>query len=82
MDLNRIGRFRMVPDTPQTRGMIRKVKHLVRVLDGPLLGELPCGLLRPAPSARSLGVRPVPQPVILYELGQLRDVALESRAVN
>jgi len=30
----------MVPDTPQTRGMIRKVKHLVRVLDGPLLGEL------------------------------------------
>ena len=40
LGLNRIGRFRMVLDTPQTRGMIRKVKHLVRVLDGPLLGEL------------------------------------------
>src|SRR5258706_11107352 len=29
-----------------------------------------------------LGVRPVPQPVILYELGQLRDVTLESIEVH
>lgn len=40
LGLNRIGRFRMLPDTPQTRGMIRKVQHLVRILEGPLLGEL------------------------------------------
>jgi large subunit ribosomal protein L30 len=34
LGLNRIGRTREVPDTPQTRGMIAKVRHLVRVVDG------------------------------------------------
>ena len=34
LGLNRIGRTADVPDTPQTRGMINKVKHLVRVVDG------------------------------------------------
>jgi large subunit ribosomal protein L30 len=34
LGLNKIGRRRDLPDTPMTRGMIRKVKHLVRVVDG------------------------------------------------
>ena len=34
LGLNRIGRVRELPDTPQTRGMIAKVQHLVRVVDG------------------------------------------------
>jgi len=34
LGLNRIGRTAAVPDTPATRGMIAKVKHLVRVMDG------------------------------------------------
>jgi large subunit ribosomal protein L30 len=34
LGLNRIGRVRDLPDTAQTRGMIRKVAHLVRVVDG------------------------------------------------
>jgi large subunit ribosomal protein L30 len=33
LGLNRIGRVAQVPDTPQTRGMLAKVKHLVRVVD-------------------------------------------------
>jgi large subunit ribosomal protein L30 len=33
LGLNRIGRVRELPDTPQTRGMIAKVQHLVRVVD-------------------------------------------------
>jgi large subunit ribosomal protein L30 len=33
LGLNRIGRVVDLPDTPQTRGMITKVKHLVRVVD-------------------------------------------------
>jgi large subunit ribosomal protein L30 len=33
LGLNKIGRRRDLPDTPMTRGMIRKVKHLVRVVD-------------------------------------------------
>ncbi len=33
LGLNRIGRVAELPDTPQTRGMITKVKHLVRVVD-------------------------------------------------
>jgi large subunit ribosomal protein L30 len=33
LKLNRIGRVSSLPDTPMTRGMIHKVKHLVRVLD-------------------------------------------------
>ena len=32
--LNKIGRVSNLPDTPMTRGMIAKVKHLVRVVDG------------------------------------------------
>ncbi len=34
LGLNRIGRVAQLPDTPQTRGMIEKVKHLVRVVEG------------------------------------------------
>jgi large subunit ribosomal protein L30 len=33
LGLNRIGRVSELPDTPQTRGMIAKVRHLVRVVD-------------------------------------------------
>jgi large subunit ribosomal protein L30 len=33
LNLNRIGRTADLPDTPQTRGMIAKVAHLVRVVD-------------------------------------------------
>jgi large subunit ribosomal protein L30 len=33
LGLNKIGRRRDLPDTPQTRGMINKVKHLIRVVD-------------------------------------------------
>jgi len=32
LGLNKIGRSRDLPDTPETRGMIRKVHHLVRVV--------------------------------------------------
>ena len=34
LGLNKIGRQRDLPDTPMTRGMLNKVKHLVRVVDG------------------------------------------------
>jgi len=33
MGLGRIGRIRTMPDNPQVRGMIKKVTHLVVVLD-------------------------------------------------
>ncbi len=33
LGLNKIGRIAELPDTPSTRGMITKVKHLVRVVD-------------------------------------------------
>ena len=33
LKLNRIGRVSELPDTPQTRGMIAKVHHLVRVVE-------------------------------------------------
>jgi large subunit ribosomal protein L30 len=32
LKLNRIGRTAQVPDTPQTRGMIAKIQHLLRVV--------------------------------------------------
>ncbi|HVV62862.1 MAG TPA: 50S ribosomal protein L30 [Pseudolabrys sp.] len=32
LGLNKIGRSRDLPDTPATRGMIHKVRHLVRVV--------------------------------------------------
>ena len=32
LKLNRIGRTADVPDTPQTRGMIAKIRHLLRVV--------------------------------------------------
>jgi large subunit ribosomal protein L30 len=32
LGLNKIGRTKDLPDTPETRGMIRKVHHLVRVV--------------------------------------------------
>jgi large subunit ribosomal protein L30 len=34
LGLNRIGRRASLVDTPATRGMIAKVAHLVRVVDG------------------------------------------------
>jgi large subunit ribosomal protein L30 len=34
LKLNRIGRVTELPDTPAVRGMIAKVQHLVRVVDG------------------------------------------------
>jgi len=34
LGLNRIGRQSRVSDTPANRGMIAKVAHLVRVVDG------------------------------------------------
>ena len=33
LKLNRIGRIAELPDTPQTRGMIAKVHHLVRLVE-------------------------------------------------
>ena len=33
LGLNKIGRVRDLPDTPMTRGMINKVRHLVRVVE-------------------------------------------------
>jgi large subunit ribosomal protein L30 len=32
LGLNKVGRTRELPDTPSTRGMIRKLHHLVRVV--------------------------------------------------
>jgi large subunit ribosomal protein L30 len=40
LGLNRIDRVSELPDTAATRGMIAKVQHLVRVLDGEA-GERP-----------------------------------------
>ena len=34
MKLNKIGRVSELEDTPSVRGMIAKVQHLVRVVDG------------------------------------------------
>jgi large subunit ribosomal protein L30 len=34
LKLNKIGRVAELLDTPATRGMIAKVKHLVRVMEG------------------------------------------------
>ena len=33
LGLNRMHRRRTLPDTPEVRGMIRKVSHLVRIVD-------------------------------------------------
>jgi large subunit ribosomal protein L30 len=33
LGLNRIGRVAELPDTPETRGMINKVRHLVQVVE-------------------------------------------------
>ena len=33
LGLNRIGRVVELPDTPQIRGMIAKVRHLIRVVE-------------------------------------------------
>ena len=33
LGLNKIGRRSTLPDTPQIRGMIDKVQHMVRVVD-------------------------------------------------
>jgi large subunit ribosomal protein L30 len=33
LGLNRIGKRRTLTDTPQTRGMIAKVQHMVRIVE-------------------------------------------------
>jgi large subunit ribosomal protein L30 len=33
LGLNRVGRVAELPDNPATRGMIDKVRHLIRVVD-------------------------------------------------
>jgi large subunit ribosomal protein L30 len=33
LGLNKIGRVKDLPDTPSTHGMVRKVRHLVRVVE-------------------------------------------------
>jgi large subunit ribosomal protein L30 len=33
LGLNKIGRISDLPDTPSTRGMLTKVRHLVRVVE-------------------------------------------------
>ena len=33
LGLNKIGRVKDLPDTPVTRGMLRKVQHLVQVVE-------------------------------------------------
>jgi large subunit ribosomal protein L30 len=33
LGLSRIGRVAEVPDTPQTRGMIARVRHLIEVIE-------------------------------------------------
>jgi len=33
LGLNKIGRVKELPDTPMTKGMITKVRHLVRVIE-------------------------------------------------
>ena len=34
LKLNKIGRITELQDTPEVRGMISKVQHLVRIVDG------------------------------------------------
>jgi large subunit ribosomal protein L30 len=34
LGLNKINRTKTLPNTPEVRGMIEKVKHLVTVIDG------------------------------------------------
>ena len=34
LKLNKIGRVTELPDTPAIRGMLEKVQHLVRIVDG------------------------------------------------
>jgi large subunit ribosomal protein L30 len=34
LGLNKIGRVKDLPDNPMTRGMIDKVRHIVRIVDG------------------------------------------------
>ena len=39
LGLNRIGRVSELQDTPSARGMIAKVAHLVRVIEGHTTGD-------------------------------------------
>ena len=45
LGLNKIGRMRDLPDTPATRGMIRKVQHLVRVIGRASCRERVCWIV-------------------------------------
>ena len=33
LGLNQVGRVKNLPDTPETHGMVRKIRHLVRVVE-------------------------------------------------
>ena len=33
LGLNKVGRVKDLPDTPETHGMVRKIRHLVRVVE-------------------------------------------------
>ena len=39
LGLNKINRSKTLPDTPSVRGMIERVKHLVRVQETPADGQ-------------------------------------------
>jgi large subunit ribosomal protein L30 len=45
LGLNGIRRGRVLPDKPETRGMIRKVQHLVQVFEGPHALKAPSSLI-------------------------------------
>jgi ribosomal protein L30 len=40
LGLNRIRRGRVLQDTSAIRGMLRKVRHLVQVIEGPIMGKI------------------------------------------
>ena len=52
LGLNKIGRIAELPDTPSTRGMLAKVKHLVRVVDAMRIAAMKLHELADRPGAR------------------------------
>lgn len=55
LGLNRIGRVAQVPDTPASRGMLAKVKHLIRILDSDSVAPRPRKRGREAAAAQNDG---------------------------
>jgi ribosomal protein L30 len=64
LGLNKIGRIVRRPDTPETRGMVEKVKHLVRVIPPPLNEIKPLSRLRFNALA---GYARLPATVLMFE---------------